>query len=365
MPKTKLLFFAIGMLTTVSTLPMTYDNRFIPLFQRPRFLLDGLQNTCAVDYSIMTGSSAFDSAEKDIGIPELHGTFDQGKLADAFVAAGMPNPLPSEWQGVEIPWKTSGKIQAQAVRFFVHKKIVDWLSVGFSWLFMHAHANQEFKLDSTRLILSASDKLELEERRREMFDLLCLNKNYANQSGFGDIDSYVRVGHTWDHTYKFRTIDIGARVGVMIPSGIKRDNNSPASIPFGGDGHWGMYGALDGLFELKEDFKFGMFFRFNKRFSRTSCQRMPVLGEPRIFGATVGQAHVDPGLTFIFSPFFVLENVRQGLGLGVQYHLTKHWEDTWTDARSDTSIPVDLKQVDTLSQWASDYFTLHAFYDFG
>jgi hypothetical protein len=278
----------------------------------------------------------------------------------------MPNPLPTEWQGCgEITWKMRGKIQAQAARFFIEKKVIDWLSLGCSWFFMRTNAWQQFKLDSTNLILSPSDRVALEKVRRDMFSALGLDSNHVTQTGFGDIDCYARVGKTWNYAYKFRSIDVGVRVGLLVPSGVKSEINSPASIPFGGEGHLGMYGALDGLFELKEDLKFGMLFRLNKRFSRTSCHRLPVVDEPRIFGATLGQATVNPGLTFIFSPYIVLENLRKGMGASVQYHLTKHWKDSWSDTRSNKAIPVDLKQVNKLSEWASDYFTLNVFYDFG
>ena len=367
MSKIKMLLLAIIILITArsSIFSMVYDNRVIPLLQRPYISVDDTQNIFAVDYFMATGSKALDHLENEIGIPELYGLFDQGKLADAFVAAGRPNPLRSEWQNREIPWAMDGKIQAQAVTFLIHKKIVDWLAIGFSWLFMRTNSRQEFRLKSNNLFLGPGDRLELDDLRRAMFSQLRLAQNHTAQLGFGDIDCYLRFGNVWDYTLKFRSFDVGARLGLLIPTGQSRDINEPASIPFGGNGHWGIYGTLDGLFELKEDMKFGFFARLSKRFKRTNCQRMPVLGEPRIFGATVGQATINPGLTFIFSPYIVLENLRKGMGVSVQYHLTSHRQDSWTDVRLDKTIPVDLCQVEELSEWGSDYFTLHLFYDFG
>src|SRR5204863_7772461 len=69
--------------------------------------------------------------------------------------------------------------------------------------------------------------------------------------------------------------------------------------------------------------------------------------------------------TFIFSPYAYAENLRAGLGLGVQYTVTVHQKDTWENPIVDPTIPVDLKDTQGLSYWGSDYFTLNVFYDFG
>jgi len=94
--------------------------------------------------------------------------------------------------------------------------------------------------------------------------------------------------------------------------------------------------------------------------------RMPmVASEPYIFGPIIGKAHINPGATLGFSPYFVLENMRAGLGVGIHYTLTSHWKDIWCDRRKDKTIPVDLSQVIKTSKWGSDYFTINVFYDFG
>ncbi len=369
MSKCKLfLILFVVICVTQQSFAMVFDNRFIPLFQRPRISVEGLPSSFAIDFFAATASKAFDDDEQDIGIPELHGKLDLGVLANAIADTGKPNPLRrADLQGARIPFNMDGKIQAQAFTMAYHQRVAHWLSFGFSLLFMRVNSRQVFSLDeeNTNLILGEGDKQELEEARRRMFTDLGLVDNHTSQLGFGDIDFYLRWGGLWDYTLKCRRIDAGIRLGFLIPTGERHTIFRPASIPFGGDGHWGFYVSGDALFELREDIKVGFLLRVSKRFTRTRNRRMPVRGEPRIFGAVVGLAQVNPGTTVVFSPYFVLENLRKGLGAGVHYTLTSHKEDEWRDRRQDKEPRVKLSRVMDLSEWSSDYVTINVFYDFG
>lgn len=351
---------------------MVFDNRFIPLFQWRRLVIEGLPSVIEMDAMFATASSASGPQEDEIGIPEIFGTLDQGKLSNALDIVGKPNPLRTDWRGAKIPWAMTGKLQAQGAEFFYHQAITQHLSVGASWLFMRSNTSQEFILkddrstmDHVSLLLGPSDKQELNDELREMFRVIGIKSNTAHQTGFGDIDAYIRGGGTWDFTLRCRRIDAGARVGVLMGSGVLRDINNPASIPYGGNGHWGMYGALDALFEVKEDIKVGCLLRLNKRFAKTSKQRISVAGEPFIFGAAVGDVNVNPGVTFICSPWFMLENLREGLGAGVFYTLTIHQQDEWNNVRPCPPVPVCITETERVSGWSSSYFTVLVLYDFG
>jgi hypothetical protein len=197
-----------------------------------------------------------------------------------------------------------------------------------------------------------------------MFDNLHLYEGNTAQLGFGDIDWYVRVGNMWDYTMRFRRIDAGGRLGVLCPTGQKRELDRPASIPFGGNGYWGAYAAFDGMFELREDWKTGLWFRVSKRFPQTRVNRMPAGLEPENFGVIVNEARVNPGTTVVFAPYFALENLRKGLVLGLNYYLTWHAQDGWTQC-SDCPAPAMLNEVERVSGWVSEYFTINVLYDFG
>jgi len=349
-----------------SSVAMVYDNRFFPLLWKPYVTVEGRPSRVRFEFFAITGKRAFDKNKNEILLPAIYGNYDQGELAKAFVDLGCSNPLKSEWQGAKIPWKISGKLQGQGFTFSYHQALTDWLTFGISSFVMKMHSWHEFflELDEVSLRLQQGDILELDETRRSMHRQMGLCGDHAHHTGIGDIDFYLRFGYSWDYTLKFRHIDTGARFGIILPAATKRDEHYPASIPFGGERHWGIYGVLDSEFELKEDWRAGLFFWLGKRFAKTQERRLPVRNEPQPYGAVLGQACINPGLTFAFSPYLSFENLRDGFGLRGQYSLIVHDHDEWK-AVSPSCTTVDLEAVNKLSAWGSDYFSVSAFYDFG
>jgi hypothetical protein len=343
---------------------MTFDNRFFPLIQYPFITVECRPSHVRGDFFVTTANEAFGPNDIDqIGIPELFGRYDEQLIAQSLVAIGKPNPLPAPFQNVDLPWNLAGKIQSQGFVFIYRQEIIDPVSVGLNWFFMHVNSRQEFFLNKTGFTLD--EQQELDDLRRQMERELGLSGPNANQFGMGDFEAYIRVGSWLDYMYKFRRIEAGIRLGALLPAGVVRDINNPASVPFGGNGHYGIFGAIDAEFELKEDWKAGFLLRASKRFARTCVQRMPVNNTPYLFGAVVGPARVNPGATVIFAPYASFENLREGLGARIQYTLIWHGCDDWCDKRINPTVPVVLDQVIKHSSWASDYITLTVFYDFG
>ncbi|HXW85935.1 MAG TPA: hypothetical protein VEK38_01185 [Candidatus Bathyarchaeia archaeon] len=346
---------------------MVYDNRFIPLIAPLRLEPDGVPSALWINALFGSASIAFNERQEEAPLLEIEGAFDLGQLANAIVVTGKPNPLPSPFQGIRIPYRVDGRLQMQGFNCTYYQKLTKHWSAGFSWLFMGVNTRPIFTLlkkDMT-LFFDSGDILELEQARGEAFTEIGITQNRVSQKGFGDVDLYVRYGWTGDHMAKMRFMDIGLTAGMVVPSGVRMLNNAPSSVPFGGDGFWGVYGAVDGTFELKEDLKVGIFGRIMKRFSRVHLERASVVGEPYIFGAAVVPIRRDPGFTIIFSPWIAMEHLHRGLGLGVYYTLTSHQQDFIEDARQHPTFPLDLAEERGRSAWGTDYVTLQLFYDFG
>lgn len=352
---------------------MVYDNRFIPLFQRTVIDVPGSMFRFTADPFFASSDSAYGTNEDEVGLPELCGIFDQGAFARSFEIAGLCNPMKQqrpEWVVGEIVLGSQGKLQIQGASFSYQYKLSDLVCIALYGMIMRVNSRQWFSLRSTdtNLMLRGDDILELDELRRAMFQTLGLSCAHSNQVGFGDIDLYVRLKHSWHYCYKMRNIEAGIRFGGLLATGKRRDICDPLSIPFGGNGHYGLYGALDAEAEIREDLFFGLLFRVQKRFTRTQIERLPVLQEPPIYGVVTGPVAVTPGVTVIFSPYCYIENIRNGLALGIRYTLTSHQQDIWCDKRSKAeqkAVPVAIDRVENCSSWASDYISLTAFYDFG
>lgn len=361
---------------SASMVAMVFDNRYIPLIQYPYITVPDRDSHLTGDFFVTTAGEGADDRERSIGIAELSGPFDQAQMAYSFVLAGMPDPLPVGLTEAELPWTLRGKLQTQGFAFSWQQELVPHFSVGFLTLAMRSNSYIDFYFNRPyNSSLTDENVFMLDNVRRQMFATLGLACNHVKQGGMGDCELYARWADYYDYCLKLRSLRYGLRAGTLIPTGVKREIFKPASIPFGGNGHWGIYGSFDAEIELKEDWKVGLLLRGSKRFTRTSDQRMPVLhpvvatgeaniSEPDIFGVVVGPARVNPGFTQVFYLYGQWEGIREGLGIRVQYTLMNHWKDHWTDERVNTTIPVNLKQVEEHSGWASEYITLSAFYDF-
>jgi len=346
---------------------MVYDNRYMPLLQRSYITCAERPSHVRGALFAMTASQAFGNGDDFLGIPEIYGPFDLGALAKSMGIAHIPmSPLLSELQDQKIPFRVDGRLQTQGANFGYRQQIGDLLQLGFTWFVMRSTSRQEFFTDRNNMNFSGTlTDASLDQALREALASLGFNQSYAHQVGASDFDAFARVGYRFDYELKCRSIDTGLRMGVLAPMGVVRCPTIPASIPFGGNGFWGMYGQFDLEIEAKEDFKAGLFARLNKRFAKTKSVRMPVTQEPSIFGVVQGDARINPGVTFIFSPYVSIEGLRGGLGLRVDYTLIKHQRDSWTDARCGTCVPVNLCQAEAFSGWGSDYASFTAFYDFG
>ena len=344
-----------------------YDNRFIPLFAPQQFFIDGLPSSYELDFLAITSSEAFARDEKMVGIPELFGTFDLNTLATSILEMTGKTPLRSDLLGRELPFNVNGRIQGEGFTMRYYQTLTKNVALGAQLWFFKTNARQTFQLDQEKARnLRPGDLNEIEASRRRAFEDIGLIQNNAPQHGVSDLDLSVRFGDMWNYTLKCRRIWAGLSFGGYVPTGVKTTLCNAASIPYGGNGFAGMYVKGDALFELKEDMKVGFLLQISKRFGKTVVTRMPmVASEPHIFGPIVGEALINPGPTLAFAPSFILEHMRDGLGLGIHYTLISHWKDHWEDRREDKKFPVDLSNVIRTSKWGADYFTIDIFYDFG
>lgn len=374
---------SIGLLFVVHSCflqAMIIDSRFVPLLWKPFFSVQGRPSHVMPSLFVTTASQALLQNDSITGIPEMfgdintsggmyqHAALDVNALGQALELVGKPNPL-GDLAGMMIPYRQEGKMQAQGAMMVYQQAIGDLVSVGGSCLFMRFLSTQRFLLDKSSVNMSHTtieDAVAIDVARRAMFQELGLTQPVSDQAGVGDFDFYLRLGKTWDYSLKCKSLTFGGRAGLLAPAGQSRNIFSSASVPFGGDGHWGMYLATDFEAEVKEYWKVGLLARVNKRFARASRQRLSVAGEPTIFGALLGNVKINPGFTGLISPYAELDNIRAGLGVRVQYTMTKHGKDTWTILCKDVpSLNPGVCLEEAVSRWSSDYITLDAFYDFG
>jgi hypothetical protein len=186
---------------------------------------------------------------------------------------------------------------------------------------------------------------------------------FYNATGFSDIDAYARFCGSWDFKAKCRHIDAGLTAGLLVPSGLPSRIDNPASIPFGGNRHWGMYGAVNFDAEVKEDLHFGALLRISQRWGRTYDARFPQGEEQVLFGVITGRASVEPGVTIIFTPSVRFEGLRDRFGAELRYNIIHHEEDEWHDARAIKNPVSRIDRMTAVSAWDAEYATIHLYFD--
>ena len=379
-------FFLAGIFLIINnTLQgMVYDNRYFPFYLKP-FVRRCEQSLFLRFQPMFMRADRAQGALDDVGLPEIDGHYDQVDIAQALQVANIinENPFRSDFRGLtSIAYKREGRLDAEGIAVFLEQALLPHMWFGASFLFMHVTMRHEFFLDSRCLPnLPLGDRNYLFSLKGQMHDALGVTPPLYNTTDVADGDVYLRFGSTWDYMYKFRHIDAGLKIGALVPLAASRCIDNPASIPLGGNKHWGVYAAFDIDFEVKEDWHAGFLLRFNKRFERTSLQRVPavmvsvqkpddqvsmfIAHEPTGYGAIRGFFGVNPGLTSIFAPYVLLEDIRDGFGFGVQYTLVKHQADCFSDKRLIKQFPekLDFSEVSNRSGWGAEYVSLTAFYD--
>ena len=351
-----------------------YDNRFFHLlrvpYSRERLFCDPYcepeqghwgESRYRNDIFVLTANDACDD-DKEIGIPEIFGRYDQRKVDKALAELNGTQPILDQppFENTSIEWRVKGKLQGQGISFTYDQKLTDWLYAGASFSFMHMTSRERFFFTQDEKVEPQLDKI-----RRQFNNELGIVSTKWSHSGITDIDAYLRIGSVWNYILKCRRIDAGFSFGGILPAGEQRDIANPASVPFGGNGHYGLFWDFDAEFELKEDLKFGALVRISKRFAKTKLERMPLQNEQQLFGALVGPVRIDPGLTVVASPYLRVEGIRDGLGVYVNYTAIFHDNDTWEDARTGSRTPrPTFFEVFKHSNWASETVTLNFFYDF-
>jgi hypothetical protein len=206
--------------------------------------------------------------------------------------------------------------------------------------------------------------------RRYTHDLLGFTQNNCTRSGLGDLDLSLGWHRAFDHILLTRSIDASLQAGLLLPTGLERNQAIPTSIPLGSDGHEGMYfDAVAGV-ELKQDLTVGLMLGFTHLFSHTKDRRLSVDKEPSVFSALIGSVRVEPGFSFKCSPFIELGNLTDGLDFQARYTYLRHEDDNWFDVRADKTKASYLQGTADLiaakkgqTRWRAHYASFSLRYD--
>ncbi|NBX78691.1 hypothetical protein EBQ93_04960 [bacterium] len=306
---------------------------------------------------------------KEIGLFEINGKLNVSELAQSMVDVGYPNPIPVDWRYYsQFDVSMTGKLQGAGFALQSFLPFTDWGAFGASLFFMSVSTYVQLAptADTTRkLLLDTPGQYQtFLHMMQDIEETLHVATGSYKKGGPSDLDLYFSLYSSNPFTFRFRNIDAQLQGGVLIPTGPIQNISDVGSIPFGGNGHWGLYLATQMEFLLKEDWKIGFLARIQKRLPKTMETRVPLGDEPNGFGVIVGDMNINPGVTFIFSPYAVLEDLNGGFGLSAKFHAAVHDYDQYTDMRA-VKVPVinSFKTQYDRSGWFDEHANVSLFYD--
>jgi len=353
---------------------MVVDNRYFPWFNHPYNGTDHQHGCFRADPFFITSESAWRikpgvrQVDQETGYPNLQGTLDYNKLGQAYVLAGLENPIPADWQYVQdFPVDMPGSFQGQGIAFSGYAPISKHFGFGGTIFFLRlmATANLVPGAETTRILnLAAPGNMARFTELTRQFELMSETQDgFSNESGVSDIDIYIRGFDVREYIYFCRKFDRSVALGLLIPTGVQQSIHSVGSVPFGGNGFWGWYISPMIEIELKEDWKLGIVGRVEKRFAKTVVSRITVAEESDVFAPVIGDLYINPGTTFMLAPYFALEDIREGVGAVLQYTIIAHQSDEFIDKREVQQPAARFINMIKNSRWLSEYATVEFLYD--
>lgn len=343
------------------------DNKFLPLYRPEYTRYPCKKSIFGSNVFFLFANQGRSHTDSCVNVPEINGTYDLLQLSQALEITGKRNPLSPQWRSLtRIPWKLKGKIEGEGF-WFGYEQALGNLSLGISVYALKLISKQGLFLPETtikELRLDKGGESTLRQEQLEANKLLGIDSLQFSKFGLSDIDLYARYGIVKEYVNKFRKIDLSLTLGTLLPTGHKRNINIPSSIPFGGNGHIGLYGRTDVILELKDDLTVGFWLEICKRFSKNQQMRLPVNNELLEYGALITPVRVNPGVTVGFQPFVALTDIQDGVGIRFAYTIISHDNDQLDDLRANRKTPISIYDAAEKSSWFTQYANFRLMYDF-
>jgi hypothetical protein len=355
---------------------MTVDQRFLPPFIERNPLL-GEHKTCAFSFQpyLLLANKSYDSHGEEAALFAYdENTYGLRYLDEAVLASARRESslIKTEWQRqlFEGPYVMRGRMTGQGAIVNAYFSPCDCFGFGVRSGLLAIESSMELVRDASKfegIVHGLGDEQELIALQGRLHEALDVSSLCWQGTGFLDTELFVRAYFDHDYAYMCRYFSLGTELGLVVPTGRKRDCINPASLPFGGVG-FGMYAEVSAEVLLKRDIWLFCFARAQKRFSGALVdERMSIGREPWRFGALSGRLSIDPGFTFAIAPWLIFEGMRDGLGFRVGYTLVSHGKDSivladWAPETAKKTPALDLYK--TASVWGSECMHVGILYDY-
>ncbi|MCX5924382.1 MAG: hypothetical protein NTZ68_03095 [Candidatus Dependentiae bacterium] len=355
---------------------MVWDNRYFPWFDQLYTGSDSRHSNLDVQGFFVTGGDAFrhqsraSKNEQIISYPELWGELQLAEVGASMTAVGLQNPIPADWLWLaDFNVGMPASLEGQGIALAGYASLTDHIGIGASAFFMNLNAMVSLvpteETVSKLNLKTPGNQALFTQTVQQFYKELGITSTTFNEVGVGDVVVYLSIYDVKEYRYKFRKVDWGMYLGLIIPSGTQESITNLASVPFGGPygSSWGWFLAPRAEFELREDLKFGVQGRFTQRLSKCFLGRIPINKEQPLFAPVVGSINVDIDPTFSLAAYFAFEDLRAGFGVQAKYTISFHDHDTFKASLNNSSLKPKFKNMNYYSGWTQEYATVRLFYD--
>lgn len=184
-------------------------------------------------------------------------------------------------------------------------------------------------------------------------------------SGIGDISFLAGWTNNYEETREIDYFDTSFRVGILFPTGKKRDEDLAFSIPNGYNGHFAIPATFDlavgwyDWFTLGTHFGAMAFVRKNKVLRmKTDC------GQSGFIKLAKGEARVDPGTIWEINAYAKADHVLCGFSFLVGYSFANKHRDTISPCDLAVFTPLIVNDDEMFLGWKMHTINFIAEWDF-
>ncbi len=185
------------------------------------------------------------------------------------------------------------------------------------------------------------------------------------KTGIGDI----LVMFAWDGQFpqnkeNLKEVEIGAKIGLSIPSGAAKNIDQAFSMPMGNDGAWGMPVGLSLGLNFIHHVKAGLDADFMVLFDNTSMRRLKTTTlQTEFLLLNKGRVLKEYGLTWQFHLYLQAYHFPHGFSASFAYDYIKHDDDIMTPKSNDFNFAI-VNSAGSLQEWQAHNLLFKINYDF-
>lgn len=192
-----------------------------------------------------------------------------------------------------------------------------------------------------------------------------LDANPTNETGIGDFTALIGWTHNYQNTQHLDYIDVTCMLGILNPTGKKRNEHELFSLPLGYNGHWGF--PINAMLSIGcyEWITLGAHVSMLFFAPRTQCTRVYASADySGILQTNLIDAAIKKGMVWDTGTYFKADHFAYGLSFTAAYSYAGEQKTILRPSNDDDHSLTITDTTEALKKWNMHTLQLYAEYDF-